>query len=279
MSNAQESIVRDLEARQVELQTAIQNVVRGGGGSMQLRNELKSVQDQLQSARDDVASAQARGRHVAARASAQAGAALTGAAMSRITGASATFGEILAAGVPAIDFSGSAAIESAMQNVAAARQRVTNAEAEHEASTREVDELAGKATAKRARHAELVQQRVDTGSESGAAELYALSEDTRSLDAMLLTAKTTADALLPPVNAARIELKNAESSAAKVEYRLQAEHLAAHARALDAALIECLRAAQAAGMKAGVGIGAIFQASLDMRTFVSTGVIPQPFRR
>jgi hypothetical protein len=279
MSNAQESILRDLEQRQAELQNQIADTVRNGGESMKLRHELKSVQAELQNARNDVAAMQAHGRQLAARASARVGEELTGAAIDRITGASAQFGAILAAGIPAIDFSGSAAVASAMQNVAAARQRVTNAEAEHEASTREVDELFGKAQAKRARHAELVRQRVDTGSESGAAELYALSEDTRSLDAMLLTAKTTADALLPSANAARIELKNTELSASKAEFRIQAEHLVQHAKMLDKALIECLRDAQTAAQKAGITLGGLARPSADLRHWISTGAVTHPFAR
>jgi len=280
MSNAQESIVKDLEARQTEIQESIQNAVRSGGESMKLRHELKSVQQQLQNARNDVATMRAHGRQLAARTSAQIGDELAGDAVDRISGASVQFGEILAAGIPALNFSGSAAVAAAAHNVAAARQRVADAEAIHTDATAEADKLATRKAEIETRRAEIGRQRIsgETG-EGSAAELYALGEDSRTISELHAAAKVVADGLVQPVHEARIALRGHEKHGSTVEFRLQAEHLASHARALDAALVECLRATQAAGMKAGVGIGALFQTSLDMRTFISTGAIPQPFRR
>jgi hypothetical protein len=74
-------------------------------------------------------------------------------------------------------------------------------------------------------------------------------------------------------------LRTSEKQVATIEHRLTAEHLAAHAKALDAALVSCLRECQVSGARAGVGIGALVQISLELRTYVSSRVLPAPFRR
>lgn len=275
-----ESIVKDLEARQAEIQESIQNAVRYSGESMKLRQELKGVQAKLQTARNDVATMQAAGRHAAASVTAQAGDALAGAAVDRIIGGAAPFAEILANGVSALDFTGAPAVTAEAHNLAAAFQRVSDAEAEHESAVTELNELSDKAAAKRERHAELLRQRAAGNAGEGShAELYAVGEDIRTLDEMHAAAKAKAGDLLQPVHEARNALKGAEKQAATIEHRLVAEHLAAHVKALDAALVACLRACQAEGSKSGLGIGVLVQVSLDLRTFVSTGAIPAPFRR
>lgn len=64
---AQESIIHDLEQRQAELESSIKDSVRNGGGSAQYRSELKTVQQQLATARSSVAAVQARASHAADR--------------------------------------------------------------------------------------------------------------------------------------------------------------------------------------------------------------------
>lgn len=279
MSNAQESIVKDLEARDAELQSAIADRVRKGGDSTKLRAELKAAQAKLQSARADVASTQDACRQAAGQRSQKLGEVLVSDAIDRITGATAQFSELLS-GVSIPDFSVHAALSPAMQNVAVARQRVIDTEAEHAIVQRAVDELVGKAAALRERHAELLRQRA-TGEagEGSAAELYATAEDIRTLDEIHGAAKSKADSLLQPVHDARISLKSIEAQAEKVEHRVTAEHLADHVKALDVAYIACLRATQAEGAKAGIGIGALVSTSLALRTFVSTGQLMAQFGR
>jgi hypothetical protein len=275
-TDSKTSILNDLEQRDAELQSAIADHVRSGGDSMKLRQELSIVQQQLQAARADVASMHAAGRKAAASATTKLGDELAGAAIDRIVGGAAPFAAILAACPDIPDFNGAPALQIAMHNVVAARTRATEAEAAHA----EVDELSRKAAAKRKRHAELSHQRVTGEAGDGsAAEMYAAGEDVRTLDSMHATAKAKADILVQPVHDARIALKYTEQQASTIEHRLAAEYLADHAKALDAALIACLRACQSEGAKDGVGIGALAKVSLELRTYVSIGVLPAPFRR
>jgi hypothetical protein len=277
MSNAHESIVQDLEARQAEIQESIQNAVRSGGESMKLRQELKAVQARLQTARNDVATAQAAGRHADSRATTKAGDALAGAAVDRIVGGATQFAELLAA-VQVPDFTSHASVSSAMQNVAAARQRVAEAEAAQVTAAVDVDNLAGKIAVKRERQDELtLQSLADEVGQGSHAERYSISEDLATLQAMHKTAQESANALTQPVNDARIALSAITAQAAKIEHRIAAEFLAAHARQLEAAYISCLRACQAEGAKAGVGIGALVEKGIDLRSWVGSGLIPKPF--
>jgi chromosome segregation ATPase len=279
MSNAKEGLVNDLEKRQAEIESAIQDAVRNGDESAKLRAELKAVQQQLTVARADVASMQAHDRQAISRAVANAGDELGTAAVDRIVGGAAHFDELLA-GVQVPKFDNAPAVIAQAHNVSAAQRRGAEADAAHAAATADVDELTVKVAAKRERHAELLRQRItgDAG-EGSHAELYALGEDIRTLDEMHATAKAKANNLLPTVHEARIALKSAEKQAATIEHRLAAQHLADHAKALDAALVACLRACQAEGAKAGVGIGSLAPISLELRTYVSSGVLPAQFRR
>ena len=280
MSTAQESIIHDLEKRQAELGTSIKDAVRDGASSTQFRAELKSVQQQLTTARSSVAAMQSRASQAAAQRVTQLGDVLADDAVGRITGAAERFGDVLANGAPAIDFSNAPAVRAALQNVAAARARISEAERVHADAAAEADKLATRKTEIGTRKNELQQQRISGEAGEGShAELYALGEDHRTISEMHSAAKAKADGLLQPVQDARNALKGAEKQAAIVEHRLQAEHLAAHAKALDAALVACLRDAQAAGARAGVGIGALIQASLELRTWISTGAVTRPYGR
>jgi predicted nucleic acid-binding Zn-ribbon protein len=277
MSNTQESIAKDLEARQAEIQDSIQNAVRYGGESMKLRQELKVVQDQLQIARNEVATIQSAGRQAAARVTGKVGDELGVAAIDRIVGGATQFAELLAA-VQVPDFASHASVSSAMQNVAAARQRVADAEAAQVTAAVEVDNLAGKIAVKRERQDELTRQSLaDEVGQGSHAERYSISEDLATLQAMHKNAQESANALTQPVNDARIALSAVTAQAAKIEHRIAAEFLAAHARQLEAAYISCLRACQAEGAKAGVGIGALVEKGIDLRSWVGSGLIPKPF--
>ena len=277
---AKNSLISDLEQRQLELQASINDAARSGADSMKPRQEMKAVYQKLQAARADVASMEAAGRQAAARATEQVGNDLTDAAIDRIVGGAAQFGDVLAAGAPPVDFTGAPALSAAMLNLAAARARVSEAEAVHADAAAEVEELAGKAAAKRDRHSELSRQRISgEAGEGSAAEMYATHEDIGTLERMHETAKSKADALLPAVHDARNALRTSEKQVATIEHRLTAEHLAAHAKALDAALVSCLRKCQVTGARAGIGIGALAPISLELRTYVSSGVLPAPFRR
>lgn len=271
------SLVADLEKRHSELESAIADAVRNGKDSIKLRQDLKSAQQKLQAARSDVARLRAAERQTASEHAQKVGDVLAGDAIERITSATAPLAELLA-GVSVPVFTDHAAVAGAMQNVAAARQRVNDAEEAHAKASAEVNDLATKGTAKRERHSELVRKRV-TGEagEGGSAELYALGEDMRTLSELHAAAKTSTDALVQPMHDARIALTIAESQATKIEQRLQAEHLAAHAKALDQALIAALRASQAAGAKAGVSLGAMVSPSAELRTWIGSGHVPQSY--
>jgi chromosome segregation ATPase len=279
MSIEKSSIVSDLEERQNEIQAAIQDAARNGGNSMKLRQELKDVQQKLQAVRADVASMQAAGRQAASRATGQAGNALAGAAIDRIMGAADPFAELLANGVPAVDFTGVPAVQAAAHNVAAARTILNDALGDHESATRDVEDLTSKITSKRHRHSELTRQRVETGSESGAAELYAISEDVKTLDEMRIAAQTKADRLMAAVNEARPALTAAEKQAAKVEAQLAARHLADHAGALERAYLACLRECQSVAAKAGVTLGSLHQATHELKAYAATSILQTPFAR
>lgn len=268
---AKTALISDLEDQESELQTAINNAARDGVDTLKPRGQLKTVQAKLTAERHDVASIQAAGREAAAHATGKIGDELAGVAIERIVSNTRQFAEVLTAGVPSLDLNGHANVTSAMHNVAGARQVLADAEAEHASAVAEVNDLSGKIATKRQRHAELVQQRVSTGSESGAAEIYALSEDVRTLDAMHVAASVKATSLAQPVNDARISLRNIEMQAAKIEHRVAADHLEQHARALETAYLDCLRACQAEGAKAGVTLGALHPTSLALRTWVTAG--------
>lgn len=205
---------------------------------------------------------------------------LADAAVDRITDSAAQFGNVLATGVSIPDFTAHAAVKAATMNIAAARKRVSDAEATYASAMVEVSELTAKAVAKRARHDELTRLSIagETG-EGSHAERYALSEDIKTIEGMIVEAKSQADRLAQPLNAARIDIKAAEKQVATVEHRLRAEHLAKHCQALSSALIECLRATQAAGAKAGVTVGSLVSPSVDLRNWISTGAVTRPYGR
>lgn len=276
---AREAVVRDLETIHCELKRGLESAIRSGSSTEKLRGKLSENAEKLDAARAELHAAQDAERQQGANALHAAATSLADEAVGRIAGAAEA---LIFPAVFAPDFTSAPAIAAAAANVVAARSTLAEAEADHESAQRDVDDLARKLAAKRARHADLSQERVSTGSEGGAAEMYALSQDAETLAAMHKQAQAKANALLAPVNVARVALNTAQAQATRVEARLLAEHLAEHARQLDLAYTSCLRAIQEAGARAGgagagAGVSALIEPSLALRTWCSNRTVMHPF--
>jgi chromosome segregation ATPase len=165
------------------------------------------------------------------------------------------------------------------EGISAACQRLTDANAAHAEALGEAAELTGRISAARARHDELVRQRIAGTSEGDPALMHALDQEAKALDAKRAAAQERATDLLPTINAARRDLQAAERLADKTKSRADAERLAERCRALDAEFMTALRECQAAAARAGMSIASLVRPSIDLTRFVQSGAATAPFAR